>query len=371
MTWELAVKATIILAAAFAATALLTRRSAAMRHLVWISSFGLLLALPAVVAVLPSWNPAPIQFVLGTAVGGSRTASSTAIAGTWLNVWFAGMLIFLMRLALSHLMLWRNLPASRGNRRLQHPSIAAPMTWGIFRPVILLPVDDTPESVLRHEQAHVERRDGLWLLAAQLTCAIYWFHPLAWLAARKAAEERERACDDRVLRSGAAAVNYADALLACARRTVAAPAAALPATHALERRVRAILDANIERSLPSRRWTAAILAGALLVALPIAALRAQDVHKVADCDTPPRLLFKVEPDYTQEARDAKISGTVTLSIVVGRDGSARDIVVIEGLDSGLDGKAIEAVKKWRFEPGKIKDKPVDVQARIEINFRLV
>ena len=87
---------------------------------------------------------------------------------------------------------------------------------------------------------------------------------------------------------------------------------------------------------------------------------------------PPRLLSKMEPEYTPEARTARFQGTVLLSVVVDTDGIARDITIMRGLGLGLDEKAAEAVSKWRFEPGRDADgNPTRVKATIEVNFRLM
>jgi TonB family protein len=83
----------------------------------------------------------------------------------------------------------------------------------------------------------------------------------------------------------------------------------------------------------------------------------------------PVLISKVEPQYTEEARQAKLNGTVFLYVEVGPDGMAHNIKVQRPLGMGLDEKAIEAVQQWRFRPGMKDGKPVTVAATIEVNFR--
>lgn len=87
--------------------------------------------------------------------------------------------------------------------------------------------------------------------------------------------------------------------------------------------------------------------------------------------TPPRLLRKVEPRYTKEARKAEIEGIVHLSIEVWEDGLAHNIRVLKGLGYGLDEKAIEAVGKWKFKPATKDGSPVRIQAETETKFKLL
>src|ERR1035437_8524586 len=87
--------------------------------------------------------------------------------------------------------------------------------------------------------------------------------------------------------------------------------------------------------------------------------------------TAPQLQHKVEPEYSEEARKAKFSGTVVLYIEVDTKGQATNIRVIRSLGLGLDEKAMEAVKKWTFLPGKKNGVPWTVQATVEVNFRLL
>ncbi len=86
--------------------------------------------------------------------------------------------------------------------------------------------------------------------------------------------------------------------------------------------------------------------------------------------TPPKLLFKVEPEYTEEARLAKYQGTVVVSTDIGTDGIAQSMRVIRGLGLGLDEQALKAISQWKFQPGTKDGGVVPVQATIEVNFRL-
>jgi TonB family protein len=93
-------------------------------------------------------------------------------------------------------------------------------------------------------------------------------------------------------------------------------------------------------------------------------------YKLSDGASAPVLIYHPEPEYSEEARHAKLEGTVMLSLVVDENGKAQDIRVTKPLGHGLDEKAVEAVKKWRFKPGMKDGKPVPVIASLEANFRL-
>jgi TonB family protein len=84
----------------------------------------------------------------------------------------------------------------------------------------------------------------------------------------------------------------------------------------------------------------------------------------------PRAVYTPDPEYSEEARKAKYQGVVVLWLVVGPDGRPRDMRVQRSLGMGLDQKAVEAVKQWKFEPATKDGKPVAVQINVEVNFRL-
>jgi TonB family protein len=87
--------------------------------------------------------------------------------------------------------------------------------------------------------------------------------------------------------------------------------------------------------------------------------------------TQPEVIYKLEPEFSEEARKAKVQGTVLLEAQIGRDGRVHGARIRQGLGLGLDEKAIEAVSRWRFKPATRRGKPIAVSAIIEINFRLL
>ena len=157
------------------------------------------------------------------------------------------------------------------------------MAWGLLRPVVLLPeeAETWPEvqrrAVLTHELAHVKRHDCLTQALGHVACAFYWFHPLVWVAARRLRVERERACDDLVLRTGSNGPDYADHLLRLARSagTSGQPAwaaVAMARPSQLEGRLLAILDPSLDRGGPSRRNALLTVVATTLLVVSLAGL---------------------------------------------------------------------------------------------------
>jgi beta-lactamase regulating signal transducer with metallopeptidase domain len=149
------------------------------------------------------------------------------------------------------------LAASIGLRRnvrvLEGSAATMPMTWGVWRPVVLLPAGAaqwSPErlrDVLLHELAHIKRADLLTQALAQLACTLHWFNPLVWIAARRMHVEREHACDDYVLGTGTRPSEYASNLLEVARSLRRSPATSMAAIamagrSTLSERLLAVLD---------------------------------------------------------------------------------------------------------------------------------
>jgi periplasmic protein TonB len=95
------------------------------------------------------------------------------------------------------------------------------------------------------------------------------------------------------------------------------------------------------------------------------------VFSLSQITTHPILVLKIEPEYSERAREAKFQGTVGLRIVIDEHGIPRQIAVVRLLGLGLDEKAIEAVTRWRFKPALKNGKPVAVEAFVDVNFRLL
>ncbi len=356
--FDAALKSTLILALAWIACAALRKNSADLRHKIWIAAFLAIAALPFVPRTLPM---AQFQF---TASAAPAVQSARVFPWTF-AIWLSGASIVLLRtIAGIARIAWITSRAEKRDGIYFTDRIATPLTWAF---AIVMP--QWNEIAIRHERAHLARGDWFWQVYARIVTAIFWFHPLMWLAERALRHEAELAVDDQLLASGIDAAQYAQELLEVARGSVAAAVAMTPP---LESRVRSILDSTRPRFQSGWVARASIAAAAAMVILPLAGFQDQSIHKVGESGlTAPRVIEKVEPQYTPEARDAKIEGTTVLQCVIDETGIARSIVVVRSLDSGLDAQAVNAVSQWKFAPGVKDGQPVRVQAMIEINFRLL
>jgi len=338
-----ALKGTLVLAAAWLATRLLPRASADVRHKIWLASLvGLVLLLIPV--PLPDSVTINVDATLDTGAVAAKAADSVAVLPV---IWTAGCLLLLLRALLGVLSLARlTRQAKPAGEFLLSEGVSSPLMWGALRPVILLPAytenwsDEKRAVVLRHERAHIGRRDWLWQLFAQLVTAVFWFHPLVWLASMRLQQEAEQATDDLVLASGTESCDYAAQLLEVARyvgRNAPSSAAAVTMVRnaALSERITAILDAARVRARAGRALRAAIMAACLCSVLLLGAC-ASHVYKIGGGITAPVPLTKSEPEYTLEARKAKYQGTVSLSLVINKQGKPEDVHVVKALDLGLD-----------------------------------
>jgi beta-lactamase regulating signal transducer with metallopeptidase domain len=252
----------------------------------------------------------------------------SALSVPWViaAVWLAIALLLLARLAFGALVLARlvrrsaplttpdwtrplleaadRLALDRAPRLMMSDRLPMPFACGLVRPTIVLPAaaaewsDRRRRAVLCHELAHLRRLDLLSNAMSQLACAVWWFHPLAWVAARRLRVESERACDDLVLGVGTRPSEYADHLLqiVCRAARARTPAIALPMAQRreFEGRMLAILERGLQRNPASRRHAAVLGAFALALILPLAALGTAVRVDQADNPTPTDTADQVE-----------------------------------------------------------------------------
>lgn len=265
-------------------------------------------------------------------------------------------------------------------------AVEGPLMCGWRRPVILLPAGfaDLPAAqrvgILAHELTHVRRQDWLKLLAEEALRCLVWFTPAVHIILRRGRVAREMWTDALAVEATRDRDAYLNALVEIARRPLRADALVAPLflePRSLKGRVATLLE---DRPMSKTRRILALTA--VVVLLPLASRWASDafpsrlraaqgaVHKVGeDGVRAPKLLTKVDPAYTDEASEAKLEGTVKLTLEVHPDGRAYNIQVVEGLGMGLDEQAVRAIEQWRFEPGMKDGKPVIVGAKVEVNFR--
>jgi beta-lactamase regulating signal transducer with metallopeptidase domain len=167
--------------------------------------------------------------------------------------------------------------------------VAVPVTWGVHRPIILLPQaalewpDDRWQVVLRHELAHVRAHDAAMRLTARIACALFWFHPGVWWLARRFEADAEGACDDRVILSGVRASDYAEWLAAS---STSGADRQLDATMALvhrgnlRARLAAVTDTRRRLAVPDRRAVLCSMALAAAILAPLATARLAPTRQV-------------------------------------------------------------------------------------------
>lgn len=168
---------------------------------------------------------------------------------------------------------------------------AVPMTWGWARPVILLPAaarawpEERRWAVLLHECAHIKRGDWLIQVFSRIACALNWFNPLVWWAERRLRDSAEAACDDQVLTLGVKPSAYATHLLEVVnmlnRTRMSHFAAGVAESSNLGRRVKEILSDDRPRYERGHLGLAGAVAGAVLLLVPLAALKSEPAPAVA------------------------------------------------------------------------------------------
>jgi TonB family protein len=329
---ETIVKSSVILGFTFFVTMALRRKSAALRHMVWTAGLLCALALPLFSLAMPAWHVRPLRAVQHSeAISAPQWTVTESGPTSFLPplsvpaapsrftpermlflVWMIGVLsvaslilreaVRLARVAFGASVVqqssWRELAYEisqalllrRHVRLMRNPNASVLGTWGTFRPRIILPRESESWSsermrvVLGHELAHVKRNDWLIQIIAETARAIYWFNPLFWIACMQLRRESEHACDDAAINLGAQigmdGPMYAGHVLDLARTLKHSgqpdtAALAMASTSNLERRLLAMLNPSLDRSIAGKGTVIIVALLALCLTLPLAAVSSQ------------------------------------------------------------------------------------------------
>jgi bla regulator protein blaR1 len=308
-----------LFAAAIAALTLVFRKNAAhVRHWLWLAAsikfllpFSLLVSLggqvhwrtetPAgsnVVRIVSQHFEAPEVYL--------ATPPSPSIP--WASVWLSGcgvvLLIWRVRWRRVHAAVQQASPLwwSTGIEAKSSRGVLEPGVFGILRPVLLLPEGITTrltpaqlDAIVAHEMCHVRRRDNLAAAIHMLVEAVFWFHPLVWWIGARLVEERERACDEEVLRMGKEPEVYAAGILEVCRFYVSSPLECVSGVTGsdLKRRIEQIMEHRSTRALSFGRMLLLAAAGSAALVGPVAIGIVNAPPSLAQAPPSPALAFEV------------------------------------------------------------------------------
>lgn len=300
-------QSTVVTAVAGLLAWMLRKHGAHVRYGVWFTAsvkflvpFWLLIALGSAVSresarpdrAMPSIVTTATEiaqpFVVQTVSGeGGVTVPGTIykyLPGALFGAWLLGFLIIVMLWARSWLRV-RSIvrgaspvAISTGVEAMASPEVQEPSVFGVFRPVLLVPRDlrerlseDQLHSVVAHEMCHIRRRDNLLSSIHMTVAAIFWFYPVVWWLGARLLEERERACDEEVLRLGSDPLTYAESILRICRSYRRSPLTCMSgiAGPHLQKRIEAIVRDKIECKLNPARKMFLIGAGFAVLAAPV------------------------------------------------------------------------------------------------------
>jgi TonB family protein len=425
--WQIALIAAVVALGDW----LLRRTVVRYRHFLWVAALGLSLVLPLFTAVRSGQRSAPVALppqqiaFAPIAITDVPTLAERPVVNTRKGFFqisarvAAGLLaLYLMFLGYRGVKLFRAWSRTQAARRGAIPiepadriqaivascqkaigvtkvsvvssaSLRAPATIGIRRPLVILPetlVRDAGTEALTaaigHELVHVRRRDYLLNLIYEIVFLPLSFHPAAALMRRRITQTRELRCDELV----------AELLLhpeVYARSLVELAGSAMPFARRARTVTVGIADADIlevrimsllkRTKLHAGRRRFLLIAAALLLVIPCAAAGAWRFQvNVAGLNQQPetsfqgerkaRLIYHPEASYTEDARAKNIVGFVRLSMIVGTDGSVKNVEVIKPLFPSLDESAVTTARTWRFEPYLKDGRPAEKQWTADLYF---
>lgn len=381
-------QSTLIVTAVAAIAAMLRDHGAHVRYWLWWAAsvkflvpFALLALLGSALGgtVAPLIEPADWPATLAlVAEPMPEAATWTPLALALLGIWAVGFVAvagrWVVRAIGLHILLRASTPyaaplpriAGRLDARTTD-ALVEPALVGIVKPVLLLPQGLTEhlsaaqvEAVLAHELSHWQRRDNLTAAVHMLVEAVFWFHPFVWWVGARLVEERERACDEAVVRAGHDGRTYAEGILNVCEHYVASTlkCAAGVSGADLKRRVVEIARSRVMSELPMQKK---ILLGAFALSMAMVPIIFGAISGPAaaqnDRDVIP--MVRINPDYPREAQIAGREGQVTLKFTVTATGTTQDIVVVQSSSPEFEAPSIAALAKWRYAPKLDGDKPVE------------
>jgi TonB family protein len=351
-------------------------------------------------AVVPSLSAASVAAGPGLAVPTARSRSAgemltvLLVAGAGLRaIWLVFGALALRRLRLGAAPLEPLPPRIReaqlrvGARGdiLVSDRASGPMTFGLVRPVILLPTDvrdmapHIQEAIAYHELIHVQRRDWIDELFEEGVRTILWFHPAVWWLIERIRLSREQVVDEAVIRFTESREHYVDALLVVALRkspVTLAPAPTFLRRSLLKRRVAHIMQ---ETTMTTYRLIASLTTSAVVVGLagvlavrsfPLQAQAAapgsvaagDPVQVVRGAD---HLMHGRVPEYPERAIKQQVEGDVVLDVAVDDRGEVSDARVLTGPDE-LRRAALESVLQWHYSPTALRNVSTQVVLRFHL-----
>ena len=274
------------------------------------------------------------------------------------------------------------------------PDIGGPVTFGFFRPLVLLPEyfqdldEKLQQPIVCHEFLHVRRRDWIFNVMEEILRSLFWFHPaIRWLINRIQIS-REQVVDQEVVRMTGARKLYLESLVKVASSGISdrrVPAPLLLQECQLTQRVQLMLK---EVSMSKSRQVVSLVACTLLLgaigwgvaeAFPLESPSPAEEATLQTVEAPKgpirvghnvqasKLVHRVEPVYPEMARAARVIGLVMLQVLVDEAGEVQDLKVLRGHPL-LNSAALEAVRQWRYSPTTLNGQPVSVVSNVAINF---
>lgn len=262
-------------------------------------------------------------------------------------------------------------------------NVSSPVTFGFFKPIVLLPPDfpdmDAPvrAAILCHERIHVKRHDWLFTLGEEVIRALFWFQPGVWWVLGEIHLAREQVVDRAVIETTGLPDPYVDALLsvAGAAQLDLAPAPLFLRKRHLKKRVFSLLK---EARMSKAKSLSALAAGLGMVAaacwfvtgaIPLTAAPQPQKVAIGGNVQASKLVSQPKPVYPPEAKEARVQGTVRLNVDIGVDGKVKDVSVISGPPE-LVKSAVEAVTQWVYSTTFLNNEPVEVTTTVDVNYTL-